>query len=97
VKPRTCRPVRLRWKKGLVRELRRRRAIRKLGGRCAECGEAREMVLEIHHVNFNGNLHRKKTGNLTAWVLREENPREGEFAVCLLCLNCHRVAHSKAA
>jgi hypothetical protein len=84
-------------KKGLVRELRRRRAIQKLGGCCLSCGESREMVLEIHHVNYNGNLHRKKVANLTAWVLREENPREGEFAVCLLCLNCHRVAHSKAA
>jgi hypothetical protein len=89
--------VRLRWKKGLVRELRRRRAIRKLGGCCAGCGEAREAVLEIHHINYNGNLHRKKVPNLTAWVLREVNPREGEFAVALLCLNCHRVAHSKAA
>jgi hypothetical protein len=80
-----------------VRELRRRRAIQKLGGCCAECGESREMVLEIHHVNFNGNVHRKEVDNLTAWVLREENPRVGEFAVCLLCLNCHRVAHGKAA
>jgi hypothetical protein len=65
VTPCTCRPVRLRWKKGLVRELRRRRAIQKLGGCCAECGETREQVLEIHHVNCNGNLHRKKVANLT--------------------------------
>lgn len=92
-----CRPVRLRWRKGLVRELRRRRAIQKLGGACAGCGESREPVLEIHHVNYNGNLHRKKIGCQTDWVLREKNPREGEFAVCLLCLNCHRIAHSKAA
>lgn len=54
------------------------------------------MVLEIHHVNHKGNMRRKEVANLTAWVFRKENPLEGEFAVCLLCLNCHRVAHRRA-
>jgi hypothetical protein len=30
-------------------------------------------ALSIHHVNYNGNVHRKEVANLTAWVLMEEN------------------------
>lgn len=29
--------------------------------------------------------------SLTKWVVREEKPREGRFAVILLCLCCHKI------
>ena len=31
---------------------------------------------------------------LTEWVVREENPREGRYAVILLCLCCHKIEHA---
>ncbi len=31
---------------------------------------------------------------LTEWVVREENPREGRYAVMLLCLCCHKIEHA---
>ena len=38
----------------------RRKALLKLGGACACCGLGMEFgrVLEMHHVNLNGDLHR---------------------------------------
>jgi len=32
--------------------------------------------------------------SLTEWVVREENPREGRYAVMLLCLCCHKIEHA---
>jgi hypothetical protein len=77
----------------------RRAALVKLGGCCACCGLGMEFapVLEIHHVNFNGDLHRQVMKALhigaVTWVLEATNPSAGLFAVEVLCSGCHRMTH----
>lgn len=89
--------VALRVSKGLRRRIRRARALAQLGGRCERCGQSHPAALEIHHRNHNGAEHTRALDllsiSLTEWVVREENPRAGGFAVGLLCLNCHRIEH----
>jgi hypothetical protein len=54
-------------------------------------------VLEMHHVNLNGDLHRKIlrafSGGCVTWVLETPAPRLGLFALEVLCVNCHRMLH----
>lgn len=92
--------VQLRISRGLRRRVRRVRALRKLGGRCERCGQSHPAALEIHHTRGNGALHAVELDrlgvSLSEWVVREENPRAGRFAVELLCLNCHRIEHDGA-
>jgi hypothetical protein len=92
------RPAELRISTGLRRRARRARALAKLGGACERCGQSHPATLEIHHRHGNGRLHAvaldARRMSLSEWVVREENPRAGRFAVCLLCLNCHRIEHS---
>lgn len=87
----------LRISKGLRRRARRARALAKLGGRCDRCGQSHPAALEIHHRNHNGTEHARTLDllgiSLSEWVVREENPGAGRFAVMLLCLNCHRIEH----
>ena len=77
----------------------RRKALLKLGGRCACCNIGMEFAgaLEIHHVNFNGDLNRQIMKALdmgiVTWVLECTKPKEGLFAVEVLCSVCHRMTH----
>jgi predicted HNH restriction endonuclease len=77
----------------------RRKALEKLGGACACCSLGIEYarVLEFHHVNHNGALHREvmralDTG-VRGWILTHPDPAAGLFAIEVLCVNCHRMLH----
>jgi hypothetical protein len=78
----------------------RRRALLKLGGRCACCGAGFELwpCLQLHHTNHNGEEHRRTLAaidvSVAAWVLLTEDPSAGLFAVEVLCLNCHTMEHA---
>jgi hypothetical protein len=93
----TGRPVPLRVAPALRKMIRKRAVVRKLGGRCARCPVTRPELLEVHHVHGNGAEHRAALllagTSLAEWVLSEAAPGAGRFAVTLLCLNCHRLAH----
>jgi hypothetical protein len=87
----------------LVKMRSRRKALRKLGGRCVCCGLGLEFlpVLEFHHVNGNGELHRRvlralDTG-LVGWVLDCPDPGRGLFALEVRCVVCHRMLHEAGA
>jgi hypothetical protein len=81
----------------------RRGALLKLGGACACCGLGIEYarVLEMHHVNFNGDLHRKVlrafSGGCVTWILETPAPHLGLFALEVLCVVCHRMTHETGA
>ena len=72
----------------------RSRAIEVLGGKCACCGESRETMLEIDHVNNDGAAHRSEAKGGVYRTYREmaasgvRNPR---FQV--LCANCNASKH----
>lgn len=77
----------------------RRKALRKLGGACACCGLGLDFapVLEFHHVNHNGDLHRRvmkafSVGAVT-WINETPAPHLGLFALEVLCVVCHRMLH----
>jgi hypothetical protein len=77
----------------------RRKALEKLGGACACCGLGMEFaaVLELHHVNRNGDLHRRlmkafSVGAVT-WVLETPASALGLFALEVRCVICHRMLH----
>jgi hypothetical protein len=83
--------------------MRSRRAVVKLGGACACCGLGIDFlpVLEFHHVNHNGALHRDvmralDTG-VRGWILTHPDPRAGLFALEVLCVVCHRMRHEAGA
>ncbi|MET0646717.1 MAG: hypothetical protein ABW208_08845 [Pyrinomonadaceae bacterium] len=79
----------------------RRKALLKLGGACACCGLGMEFgrALELHHVNLNGDLHRKVlrafSGGCVTWVLETPAPHLGLFALEPLCIVCHRMTHEE--
>jgi len=81
----------------------RRRAVVKLGGACACCGLGLEFlpVLEFHHVNHNGALHRDVMRALDTavrgWILTHPDPGRGLFALEVLCIVCHRMHHEAGA
>ncbi len=59
----------------------------------------RAPVLELHHKNFNGDLHRRvmkafSVGAVT-WVLETPAPHLGTFALEVLCVVCHRMLHER--
>jgi hypothetical protein len=62
----------------------RRRALLKLGGSCACCGLGLDFarVLEFHHTNHNGDLHRKLlrafSSGVVTWVI--ETPEAGRHS-----------------
>jgi predicted HNH restriction endonuclease len=81
----------------------RQKALAKLGGACACCGLGMEFgrVLEMHHVNLIGDLHRRIlrafSGGAVTWVLETPAPHLGLFALEVLCVNCHRMTHEAGA
>lgn len=81
------------WKaakrKAMLAHRRRQRArvIEAMGGACATCGEADPIVLELDHVNEDGNKDRRRPGGpmrIYREVLRGERDD-----LMLLCANCH--------
>lgn len=70
----------------------KKRAIEKLGGRCACCGERRDTMLQIDHIHNDGHKEGKsrRSYELIKRVIREENPFD---RYQILCANCN---HSKA-
>ena len=81
------------------RERMRRRALQRLGGACSCCGLNMDFapVLTFHHVNRNGEEHRRVLSglglSLAQWILVADNPAGGLFAVEVLCVACHRMEH----
>jgi hypothetical protein len=79
----------------------RRRALRKLGGACACCGLGMDFmrVLTFHHVNENGDIHRRALADVglcfNQYVIVAERPGEGLFALEILCRNCHEMTHAQ--
>jgi len=64
----------------------RARIIKRLGGRCAQCGSIGE--LQIHHREpLNGNRPKGELNRLTEWKRHPENLQ-------LLCASCHLDAHN---
>lgn len=62
--------------------------IDKLGAKCAQCGNNDPVVLEIDHINNDGNKHRKEKDHyhiLKDWASGIDLDR-----IQLLCANCHR-------
>ena len=74
-------------------------ALQKLGGACACCGLGIEYAraLEFHHVNVNGDLHRRLlrafSSGVVTWVLETPAPHLGLFALEVRCVICHRMLH----
>ena len=81
----------------------RRSALQKLGGACACCGLGLDFarVLEFHHTNLNGDLHRRVlrafSSGLVTWVLETPAPHLGLFALEIRCAICHRMLHEGGA
>jgi ribosomal protein L34E len=79
----------------------RRKAVEKLGGRCACCGLGMEFwpALSIHHVNHNGSEHREVRRafglSIEGEVLTRDEPGGGLFALTPLCLVCHTMIHAQ--
>ena len=61
--------------------------------KCAGCGEKDVNVLTLHHVNEDGNQHRRQVGHGVAFInhlIRNNWPADPPLSV--LCWNCnHRV------
>jgi len=60
------------------------------GNKCACCGEAEPLFLELDHVLNDGNSHRKNIGSgslsLVRWVIENDYPK----SIQLLCSNCNK-------
>lgn len=67
-------------------------ALKKLGGRCACCGETERRFLQIDHVNGDGNRDRVRRSPQAFYRHVMENEEPG-VRLRLLCANCH-FAHS---
>ena len=65
----------------------RQEIIEKYGGKCAKCGINDVRVLQIDHINNDGNKHRKviTTAQLPRWLKRNGYPKEFQ----ILCANCN--------
>lgn len=68
----------------------RRAALTALGGKCACCGEQRETMLDIDHINNDGAQHRTtaKGGNFLVYRQIAANPDRSVLQV--LCCNCNQ-------
>jgi hypothetical protein len=79
----------------------RRKALEKLGGACCGLGMDYARVLEFHHVNHNGDLHRRVlrafSSGVVTWVLETPAPHLGLFALEVRCVVCHRMLHQAGA
>ena len=56
--------------------------------KCQNNGVNVESLLEIHHKNGDGKLHRKDGIRMDRWVIR--NPIEAKERCMVICANCHR-------
>lgn len=70
-----------------LRAGRRTKVIEHYGGKCACCGEAEPIFLELDHINNDGTNYSKNIRQeLTAWAIRHDYPN----MLQLLCCNCNR-------
>ena len=63
-----------------------------LGGRCSKCGITDKRVLQIDHVQGDGNLAHNKLGKMPpkkVFRLIEESLAKDENRFQLLCANCN--------
>ena len=87
--------------KQMRRGRKRRRALARLGGRCACCGLGMEFwpALSVHHVNHNGSEHREVRGalglSIEGDILTRDDPTAGLFALMPLCQVCHTMIHAQ--
>jgi hypothetical protein len=63
--------------------------IKKLGGKCVECGNTDIWVLDINHLD-RGKKRRPSNGKYT-WQFRLKEWNENLSNLKLLCANCHRI------
>ncbi len=70
---------------------RRINTIKLLGGKCIRCGNSDFRVLQIDHVNGNGNEERRKVAYMRSFILQQlkSNPVEANKKYQLLCANCN--------
>ena len=84
------RPSRNAWMAGEYWEL-RLLTLGKLGGKCLRCGNNDYRVLQIDHVNGDGNEERreKRGGGMQRTIMREiiAGNKNGKYQ--LLCSNCN--------
>ena len=72
---------------------RKRGLVEELGGKCVECGNSDERVLDIDHIDEKKKIKVPKSkytmsSRLVAWNKEKDNLR-------LLCANCHREEHER--
>lgn len=85
-------PKRLRIRRARAKALRdtaRQAMVNALGGKCRRCGEADARVLQIHHLNGDGQAHRHATARNYNKVLRDIILDSLGERFSLLCANCH--------
>jgi len=68
----------------------RKKAIEKLGGKCAQCGFTDPRALQIDHVLGTDEKSRKRGATLCRAVLEDQN---GEYQ--LLCANCNWIKRAE--
>jgi predicted restriction endonuclease len=77
----------------VVRDALRRQILQEYGNVCACCGEHRECMLTIDHIDSKGNEHRKRvgdsSGNIYKWLRRNGFPKDNFRLLCWNC-NCGR-------
>ena len=84
-------PKKVKWPYSRRSKLKfRKEVLKRLGGRCACCGEDQLEFLTIDHINEDGAEHRRKVGKDICTYLRKHDYPPG-FQV--LCLNCNRSKH----
>ncbi len=66
----------------------RERIIKKMGGKCVQCGFSDMRALQLDHVNGGGNLIRKKMKN-TMKYYQEIGDTLFKKEIQLLCANCN--------
>ena len=71
----------------------RKEVLYQYGNKCSCCGEHRECMLTMDHINSKGNEHRKQIGdsgsNLYKWLKRNNFPKDNFRILCWNC-NCGR-------
>lgn len=71
------------------RSVMRSKVLDHYGRKCACCGEAEEMFLEIDHVNSDGAQHRKEIGTASSHIIRWLIKHNFPPGFQLLCSNCN--------
>jgi hypothetical protein len=60
--------------------------LEKYGNKCVCCGESNVEFLAFDHIDGGGTQHRKKVGNITTWIVRNNFPDN----IRILCHNCNQ-------